>query len=325
MTKKPPLDKINRNELLAELQTFRRRVELLESAEAERQKAVEALRESEEKYRILLDESSDPIFMFYADGTYRYVNRAFADGVGRRLDEIIGNKIWDVFPKDEADKRFAVVKWVFENGEMRVIEVRVPRTEGDRYYITTAKPILNEKNKVSSVICISKEITERKRMEDELRYISTHDSLTDLYNRHFFQTEMERIQGGRLFPVSIVMADLDNLKGINDRHGHKTGDAIIIQAAELMKKNFRSEDIIARIGGDEFGVILTETGEIEVSNIIARFYNEIEKQQDALFNLSLGWATAQESSSLVDIMHQADVRMYQEKAARKKISPEMNT
>ena len=325
MTKKPPLDKINRNELLAELQTFRRRVELLESAEAERQKAVEALRESEEKYRILLDESSDPIFMFYADGTYRYVNRAFADGVGRRLDEIIGNKIWDVFPKDEADKRFAVVKWVFENGEMRVLEVRVPRSEGDRYYITTAKPILNEKNEVNSVICISKEITERKRMEDELRYISTHDSLTDLYNRHFFQTEMERIQGGRLFPVSIVMADLDNLKDINDRHGHKTGDAIIIQAAELMKKNFRSEDIIARIGGDEFGVILTETGEIEMSNIITRFYNEIEKQQDALFNLSLGWATAQESSSLVDIMHQADVRMYQEKAARKKISPEMNT
>ena len=325
MTKKPPLDKINRNELLAELQTFRRRVELLESAEAERQKAVEALRESEEKYRILLDESSDPIFMFYADGTYRYVNRAFADGVGRRLDEIIGNKIWDVFPKDEADKRFAVVKWVFENGKMRVLEVRVPRSEGDRYYITTAKPILNEKNEVNSVICISKEITERKRMEDELRYISTHDSLTDLYNRHFFQTEMERIQGGRLFPVSIVMADLDNLKGINDRHGHKTGDAIIIQAAELMKKNFRSEDIIARIGGDEFGVILTETGEIEMSNIITRFYNEIEKQQDALFNLSLGWATAQESSSLVDIMHQADVRMYQEKAARKKISPEMNT
>ena len=92
-----------------------------------------------------------------------------------------------------------------------------------------------------------------------------------------------------------------------------------------MKKNFRSEDIIARIGGDEFGVILTETGEIEMSNIITRFYNEIEKQQDALFNLSLGWATAQESSSLVDIMHQADVRMYQEKAARKKISPEMNT
>jgi len=317
MKNKPPLDKMNRDELFAELQTLRRRVELLESAEVERQKAVEALRESEEKYRILLDESSDPIFMFYADGTYRYVNRAFADGVGKRLDEIIGNKIWDVFPQDEADKRFAVVKWVFENGEMRVIEVRVPRTDGDRYYITTVKPILNDKSDVGSVICISKEITERKRMEDELRYISTHDSLTGLYNRHFFQTEMERIQGGRLFPVSIVMADLDNLKVINDRHGHKTGDAIIIKAADLLKKSFRSEDIIARLGGDEFGALLTETGATEMSDIISRFYNEIKKQQDSLFSLSLGWATAQESSSLVNLMHQADVQMYQQKAARR--------
>ena len=318
MKSKPPLDKMNRDELLDELQTLRRRLEILESAEAERQRAVDALRVSEEKYRILLDESSDPIFMFYADGTYRYVNRAFADGVGKSLDEIIGNKIWDVFPKDEADKRFAVVKWVFENGQMRVIEVRVPRADRDRYYITTAKPILNDKNEVSSVICISKEITERKRMEDELRFISTHDSLTGLYNRHFFQTEMERIQGSRLFPVSIVMADLDNLKVINDRHGHKTGDAIIITAADLLKKSFRSEDIIARLGGDEFGVLLPETGVTEMSDIISRFYNEIENQQDPLFNLSLGWATAHESASLVDIMHQADVRMYQEKSARRK-------
>jgi diguanylate cyclase (GGDEF)-like protein/PAS domain S-box-containing protein len=318
MKKKPSLDKMNRAELFAELQTLRLRLEQLESAEAERRQAVEALQESEEKYRILLDESSDPIFMFHPDGTYRYVNRAFADGVGRKLNEIIGNKIWDVFPKDEADKRFAVVKWVFENGQMRVIEVRVPRADGDRYYITTAKPVLNEKNNVSSVICISKEITERKRMEDELRYISTHDPLTGLYNRHFFQTEMERIEGSRLFPVSIVMADVDNLKAINDRHGHKTGDAFIIKAANLLKKSFRSEDIIARIGGDEFGALLTETGTAEVKDIIFRFNDEIEKQRDASFNLSIGWATARESSSLADLMHHADVQMYQEKAARKK-------
>jgi PAS domain S-box-containing protein len=135
----------------------------------ERRKAEEALRITEEKYRILLDESSDPIFTFYPDGQYIYVNKAFAIGVGKQQDDIIGKKIWDVFPHDEAEKRFAAVKWVFENGVTKEIQVRVPRTEGDHYYLTTVKPILNDSNKVISVICISKDITERKHAEEILK------------------------------------------------------------------------------------------------------------------------------------------------------------
>jgi len=86
-------------ELIEELKTLHRRLMELEKTEADRQSAVEALRASEEKYRILLDESSDPIFTFYPDGEYRYVNRAFADGVGKEQEEIIGKKIWDIFRK----------------------------------------------------------------------------------------------------------------------------------------------------------------------------------------------------------------------------------
>ena len=143
-------------QLKQKVENLHQRIAELEAAEVERLQAIQALRDSEEKYRVLLDDSSDPIFTFNPDGQYRYVNKAFADGVGRKPEDIIGKKIWDVFPQDEADKRYAVVKWVFEHGETKVIEVRVPRPNGDRYYITTVKPVRDGHGKVTTVICISR-------------------------------------------------------------------------------------------------------------------------------------------------------------------------
>jgi two-component system cell cycle sensor histidine kinase/response regulator CckA len=133
----------------------------------ERKRAEQALRESEEKHRILLEESPDPIFSFTPEGQYRYVNRAFASGVGKQVEEIAGRTIWDVFPKREADKRFASLTQVFRTGKEAVIEVRVPRADGDRHYLTTITPIKDTAGKVVSAICSSKEITERKRAEEE--------------------------------------------------------------------------------------------------------------------------------------------------------------
>jgi len=122
-----------------------------------------------------MDESMDPTFSFYADGTYRYVNNAFAKGVGKTSDELIGRKIWDVFEKDEADNRFAIVKKVFTEGKTEEIEVRVPQPSDDTYYLTTVKPILNAFGAVETVICTSKNITKRKLAEVALK--KEHDKL----------------------------------------------------------------------------------------------------------------------------------------------------
>lgn len=301
-----------------EIEELRQRLVDLEVTVAEHIQTA-GLHESELDYRTLLDESSDPIFTFFPDGQYRYVNKAFADGVGKNLDEIIGKKIWDVFPKDEADKRFAAVKWVFENGITKVLEVRVPRPEGDTYYLTTVKPILNGKNEVVSVICISKEITDRKQMEQELQNLSTHDTLTGLYNRNFFETEMARIQLGRLFPISIVVADVDNLKTVNDHYGHSAGDELLRKVAQQLRQTFRAEDIVARIGGDEFAVLLPEMDEKASEAIVSRMRADMAKLQDPLIGLSIGLAVGKEGSNLSDVMRQADDQMYQDKAAHKKL------
>ncbi len=126
------------------------------------------LKENEAKHRILLDESNDPIFLFDEDGSYLYVNNAFAKGVEKPIEEIINRKIWDVFDKEEAEKRFNALQIVFKTGEEKVIEVRVPNSKGDLYYLTTITPIKNEDGRVVKVICSSKDITLRKKAEEQL-------------------------------------------------------------------------------------------------------------------------------------------------------------
>ncbi len=148
---------------------------------------LEQIKASEKHYRMLLDESMDPTFSFYPDGTYRYVNKAFAVGVGKTPQEIIGYTIWNVFDKDEANKRFAIVKQVFHEEKTVEVEVRVPLTTGDTFYLTTVKPIFSDIGEVETVICTSKNITKRKLAEIALQ--KEHDKLVQA------QEEIETLSG----------------------------------------------------------------------------------------------------------------------------------
>jgi diguanylate cyclase (GGDEF)-like protein/PAS domain S-box-containing protein len=127
------------------------------------------IQELEEIHNILLDKSPDPILAYNQDGRYLYVNQAFAKGVGKSIEQIIGKTIWDVFVKEEADKRFAALNQVFQSGEEYVVELHLPRLDGDLYFITTMTPVSDSDGKVIYVICSSKDITERKQMEMSLR------------------------------------------------------------------------------------------------------------------------------------------------------------
>jgi len=306
-----------KDQLIQEIYRLNQFVNQLENVQEERLQVIEILQKDIEKYRLLLDESSDPIFMFYKEGRYRYVNQAFAEGVGKEVDKIIEHTIWDVFPPDEAEKRFAVVKWVFENAETRVIEVRVPRSDGDRYYLTTVKPIMDERGQVAFAICISKEITERKRMEQELLYLSNHDILTGVYNRNFFESELSRLQLSRLFPIGVVIVDMNNLKATNDRYGHAAGDELIRQVANALQKSFRAGDVIARIGGDEFAVVLVQTDEDGMHAALKRLHAQINSRQNDLLSIAVGMAVGEEGSYLPAIMREADDRMYADKETYK--------
>ena len=171
------------------------------------------------------------------------------------------------------------------------------------------------------------DITERKRAEDKLRFLSFHDAPTGLYNRAYFDEEMSRLAFSRQFPVSIIACDLDNLKKINDTLGHDAGDRAIKAAAKILAAVvFRKDDLVARIGGDEFAVILPSVDINENSSILERLegaildFNESDDDDDLYrpISLSYGFAVIPHGGSLIDGYKSADEQMYAHKMKKKK-------
>ena len=174
---------------------------------------------------------------------------------------------------------------------------------------------------VSLLADLARDITERKQMEERLRELSVRDSLTGLYNRNFFEEEMERLSDRRYSPVGIVVCDLDGLKFVNDTLGHQCGDQLLQKVADLLRENFRNSDIIARIGGDEFAILFTETDWQMVEYMLQRLHQAVQEYNNAdpeiPVSLSVGQAVGEKTGpDMYGLFREADNRMYREKIQR---------
>ena len=180
-----------------------------------------------------------------------------------------------------------------------------------------AVPIRNDHNAdQAGIIVVFRDITERKQVEEKLRYLRTHDVLTGLYNRAYLEEEMARLEGERQFPVSIIIGDIDRFKAINDAYGHTAGDQRLRDAALIVKGAFRAEDVVTRIGGDEFAVLLPMTDAVAADEAVARIRQGIAaynaRHTDCPLAISLGVATAR-AGPFSEASKKADERMHEEK------------
>ncbi|MEG1313214.1 MAG: diguanylate cyclase, partial [Bacilli bacterium] len=152
--------------------------------------------------------------------------------------------------------------------------------------------------------------------EKQLKYLSYHDYLTNLYNRRFFVEELNRLDKKENYPLAILMADVNGLKLINDSFGHLKGDELLLKTAEVIKKSCRSHDIPCRIGGDEFVIILPRTEENEVENIVETIQRACSKEEVVSLELSIsfGWEIKlHEDVNINEILKKAEDYLYKRK------------
>jgi diguanylate cyclase (GGDEF)-like protein len=164
---------------------------------------------------------------------------------------------------------------------------------------------------------------QRKWSEEKLFYLSMHDALTELYNRSYFEQEMRRVEESRYRSAGIVVCDIDGLKHINDTLGHPAGDEILKASARVIKDSFRRSDVVARIGGDEFAVIIPNADLDSVGKACLRTKDAVSEYNthhpDLPLSISIGYAVSEKTPfKIYELFKEADNKMYQDKIRRGK-------
>ncbi|MBP2626842.1 MAG: hypothetical protein H6Q68_1553 [Firmicutes bacterium] len=185
--------------------------------------------------------------------------------------------------------------------------------------------IVDDTNYILGFVIVFYDMTEERRLEKQLIYTSMHDILTGLSNRTCFENEFLNIRGQQYAPVGLIICDIDGLKIINDTLGHRVGDNMIIAVANILKQSFRKEDIVARIGGDEFAVLLPRSSSHSLREACLRIRDNISKYNEnksgLLLSVSLGYTVDNKlSANITSLFKKADRNMYKEKLQQKSSS-----
>ena len=279
--------------------------------------ADEIMQKQKLSYEALFKNSSDAIIRFDQNHNIIDINEKFTELFGYTLDEIYGKEVDSVVaPKEKFDEAKGLTKDVL-SGNIAAMEDSVRLGSDGKLREVSVKGVaivLNDK--IIGGYGIYTDISQRKKAERELIYMNYHDQLTGLYNRRFFEEELKRLDTERNLPISLIMADVNGLKLFNDAFGHAEGDKLLVKAAEIIRKELREDEIVARIGGDELVILLPRTDSEEANGIVKRIRASISniRLKSIELSISFGWDTKNSTDQdMNDILKNAEDCMYRNK------------
>lgn len=269
------------------------------------------LKRSEEEWRYLGENIPDTVVVMDVHGNILFANRCINT---ETINESNCTEIFNDLPQNQIE----FIKNNFKEVQKKknTIEFEINNRGKNKYNLYRMVPILDESEEIMNIMIIVSDITNKKLYEKKIEYLTFNDMMTGLKNRNFLEIELKRLTEKTNLPLSIMMADMNGLKLVNDAFGHEKGDEFLKDSANLLKRIFRKNDIVGRYGGDEFLVLMPNTNYEEANQISSRINEEsaLNGGLELKPNFAFGVATMEKpEEEIKHILIKAEDRMYRNK------------
>lgn len=275
-------------------------------------------------YKFLAEFISDVIWVYnLSKERFTFISSAVEALLGYSVEEAISLNVKQLLDMDNFQYMNNQISQWFDNfgrqGKSTVnpyIELQIKQKSGELVWCELSGRFRHNELRQIELIGTARNIETRKRNEKRIIYLSYHDQLTTLYNRHFYVAELRRLDVERNLPISLIVSDVNGLKATNDIFGHTAGDRLLVTYADVLQSACRADDIVARIGGDEFVVLLPQTDADHANKILERIREKISQRslEQSALSVSFGLATKTHPDQLFsDVYKRAEDMMYNQK------------
>ncbi len=289
----------------------------------EQKRLEKALMRNERQLTTILDNIKAHVYIKDINYTYSYVNKDMCDYLDMSREDVIGKTDIDIFGQEYSDlfrKTDRQVLDLVENSTC-IEESFDTKTQEKRFFWSVKVPLINDLGNPYAILGISSDVSEQKRLEEKLRKMASTDALTGINNRRYFLELFENeIQRARRYgnQLSLLMLDIDHFKQINDTYGHSVGDTAIREMTRICLDCMRNTDVIGRLGGEEFALLLPETDVTGAWQIAQRIRAQTESNRFSTggedlgkYTASLGLTTLNEADETPDdMLKRADIALY---------------